>query len=556
MPRRLPGNRSLSQQGLPILVVAIFCWVLHTLYLSTIVLPKEGKLLEGGLRSGATTARHRGKKNKEKPTDAVKHTSTINNTESLYIITTNEESPSNTCSCDFISTDCLSSMQCIPNHQTSLQQTARGILLRKFIKETAKFKIEEPYHNSFPLGKLLQYKSIKSWSSWVEHNEIPEQHAPMPQYKFVNSSRYADCREKNLTGFHCYFTPYSEDEEYGDIELEAEPYVKEILNSKDKSHELMSRLKTLQRVQLQNAVRVGGRDKRNNVDLLDYLTSMAHFLRIQFNRRHPLIEITSRAIVYNVKTEEQDALKEEQTSPLCVGLHLRRADSCMNGNPYRKEVSSLFKSAQPSSLRACYETSVYMNALRRVNAMVRGKEPGRHIEVFVSSDHAGALIEEIQKHFADLYKTMTWHFHSTGREVFNYSGYVEGSDHSHSVHDILGESAAADLWLLSRGEVFIGHLGSRFGKVAYLLATARHNRFIPFLSVDGHSYCCEVDEPCGEMKPYITTMTECLVFSHELLLDNDMLNEDYWEVGSLARKIIAEQNGQKQIAGAEGTNNM
>jgi len=430
----------------------------------------------------------------------------------------------------------------MPNHQTSLKQIAKGILFRKFINETVVYEIEESFQNTFPLGKLLQYKSIETWSSWVKHNVIPGQHAPTP-YKFVNSSRYTDCQEKKLTAFHCYFTPNYEDEEYDDIEAEAEPYVKEMLSSSEARHELMSHLKTIQKAQLQNAV-IEGEDKSKNVDLLDYLTSMAHFLRIQFNRRQPLIEITNRAVVFNAQNEEKDSQKEEQHQipPLRVGLHLRRADSCDNGRPYRKEASSLFKSAQPSSLRVCYETSVYMNALRRLQIMVHEKEPHRQFEVFVSSDHAGALIEEIQSQFSDLYKSMTWHFHSTGREVFKYTGMIES--HFHSNHDMLGESAAADIWLLSRGEVFIGHLGSRFGKVAYLLATARHNRFIPFFSVDGHSYCCEVDEPCGEMKPYITNMRECLVFAHELLLANDKLNKDYWEVGSLARKIVAEQNVQ------------
>ena len=46
---------------------------------------------------------------------------------------------------------------------------------------------------------------------------------------------------------------------------------------------------------------------------------------------------------------------------------------------------------------------------------------------------------------------------------------------------ILGETAVSDLWLLSHSHAFVGHLGSRFGKAAWLLATARHNTFIPFL---------------------------------------------------------------------------
>ena len=36
-------------------------------------------------------------------------------------------------------------------------------------------------------------------------------------------------------------------------------------------------------------------------------------------------------------------------------------------------------------------------------------------------------------------------------------------------------------------KALVGHLGSRFGKVSWLLATARRNDFVPFFSVDGHS---------------------------------------------------------------------
>ncbi|KAL7444910.1 LOW QUALITY PROTEIN: hypothetical protein ACHAXM_009632 [Skeletonema potamos] len=534
-----------------IIVAAIFCWVLHTFYLiaTVTVLPPDvladipSKKEIGSTSTIIKTETEPTKQNLAnvpKNKKHIKHTSIINNTESLYIITTNgEENPSKSkknCICDFISTDCLASIHCMPNHQASLKQIVKGILFRKLVKETVKYKVEVSFNNLRPIGKLLQYKAQETWSSWVQHNIIPEQHAPI-NYMFVNSSRLPG--EEFACSSLLLYSNY-EDEEYGDIEVEAEPYVKEMLSSSETRHELMSRLKTIQQAQLQNVVIVGA-DKSRSVELLDYLTSMAHLLRIQFNRRQPLIEITNRAVVFNAKKEENNAQKEGLIPPLRVSLHLRRADSCNHGlKESKKEASSLFKSPQPTPLRVCYETSVYMNALRRVQIMVQEKEPNRHIEVFVSSDHAGALIEEIQSQFSGLYNSMTWHFHSTGRETFKYTGMIESNDHS--VHDMLGETAAADIWLLSRGEVFIGHLGSRFGKVAYLLATARHNRFIPFFSVDGHSYCCEVDEPCGEMKPYIIDMTDCLVFAHERKLPNSELNKDYWEVGSLARKIIAERN--------------
>ena len=69
----------------------------------------------------------------------------------------------------------------------------------------------------------------------------------------------------------------------------------------------------------------------------------------------------------------------------------------------------------------------------------------------------------------------------------------------------------------SHGQVFIGHLGSRFGKVGWLLATARFHTFIPFFSVDGHSFCCDVDEHCARMKPYVSDMENCMTFSYDVV---------------------------------------
>jgi len=48
--------------------------------------------------------------------------------------------------------------------------------------------------------------------------------------------------------------------------------------------------------------------------------------------------------------------------------------------------------------------------------------------------------------------------------------------------------------------------------------------------------CCEIDESCGMIRPYIFDMENCLTFGHEF---NDFDNGDaYWERGSLAREIL------------------
>lgn len=170
--------------------------------------------------------------------------------------------------------------------------------------------------------------------------------------------------------------------------------------------------------------------------------------------------------------------------------------------------------------------------------------------MYFSTDHAESVMTEIQRDFVDLYQSMNWYFLDyVSDNTFNYTGSIEGDEMSKAQQARLGESAVVDLFHLSHGEVFIGHLGSRFGKVSWLLMTARHDRFIPFFSPDGHSFCCEVDEACGEMKPFITDMENCMTFSHEMAVDIPMNQppEGYWEVGSRKRQAFVQQQNKSSV---------
>jgi hypothetical protein len=121
--------------------------------------------------------------------------------------------------------------------------------------------------------------------------------------------------------------------------------------------------------------------------------------------------------------------------------------------------------------------------------------------VYLATDDVGNVVHEILNKKYTIReiekKNMTiddnilgvdkWHFLNYSRAHFNYTAdYIEAEENT-EIQPILGETAIADLWLLSHGHAFVGHLGSRFGKVAWLLATARRNNFVPFFSVDGHS---------------------------------------------------------------------
>lgn len=182
-------------------------------------------------------------------------------------------------------------------------------------------------------------------------------------------------------------------------------------------------------------------------------------------------------------------LKKNDVDPFIVGLHMRRGDSCNEDSPqlYQKEPSPLDSPAQFGSNRMCYQTDVYLEAIRRIRQLVPNTRP---LHVYVATDDAGDVMEEILHH-----KTFNkgvevevdqWNYLNYSRSHFQYEAESIEADENENKH-ILGETAVADLWLLSHGHAFIGHLGSRFGKAAWLLATSRHNTFVPFFTVDGHS---------------------------------------------------------------------
>jgi hypothetical protein len=56
-------------------------------------------------------------------------------------------------------------------------------------------------------------------------------------------------------------------------------------------------------------------------------------------------------------------------------------------------------------------------------------------------------------------------------------------------------------------------------------------------------FCCEIDENCGEVEPYITDMENCLTFGHEYI---NFDHKDYFESGSHARKIVYHREEKKK----------
>ena len=112
-----------------------------------------------------------------------------------------------------------------------------------------------------------------------------------------------------------------------------------------------------------------------------------------------------------------------------------------------------------------------------------------------------------------------------------YDGTIE-SDANHNMA-FMTEAAVQDLWHMSHSEAFVGHLGSRFGKVGYFLAVSRQNGALPYVTVDGHNLCCEIDEQCARGTAVMKNMVDCLTFAHENA--GVPSNEDYWTAGSTVR---------------------
>jgi hypothetical protein len=231
--------------------------------------------------------------------------------------------------------------------------------------------------------------------------------------------------------------------------------------------------------------------------------------------------------------DESDEDEDRKGKPFLVSLHIRRGDSCGDDYGHQSEATPIDSKAQTGNERLCYETKVYLDAIKRIRELVPKIRP---IIVYLATDDVGHLVNEMTEDYRwrlrNTYGIVEWRYLDYSRDHFDYQASTIEAEENRFAQPMLGETAVADLWHLSHGHAFVGHMGSRFGKVSWLLAMARKNNFVPFFSVDGHSFCCEIDEACGAMRPYIT-VENCLSFGHEFL---NIKNDKYWEEGSTARR--------------------
>jgi len=441
------------------------------------------------------------------------------------------------CKCQLLSIDCLDAIRCLPEET----DVASGIALRNSMKKHAAFwRIPISDIGGSPIGMTSQFNTIYVFREWHSRNQLPQGLENFHE-AFLDESRYPYCREHDLKGRNCFlqnFTTLEEEEDFfvndpdkdsnsDEITRIKAPVKKE--KQKKKLREMEERFQQLQ-------------SDPSSASPLDYLLAYCHISRITFQIRSHVYEL------YKKRLKEIDH-NHERKRVQRVSLHLRRGDACRHAKEgYEEKASPLDSPSQASRDRLCYDTGVYMAVLQRIQSLL----PEKHLVVYAATDHSQSLMDDIRTEYPDIYKSVSWKYLEYSRQIFDYFAgqelelgleayFIESPENKNK--PLLGESAIVDIWHLSHGQVFIGHLGSRFGKLGWYQAIARYNSFVPFYTVDGHSVCCDIDESCGKMSKFVLSMENCLAIFYP---DVDQFRttkteEDYWTKGATFRKIAAKK---------------
>jgi len=467
-----------------------------------------------------------------------------------------------------------------------------GIELRRAMKANSNYETFRTGHNyqvePLPLGKLLQYNTMGSWRSWRTRNVIYEYNWKVKSI-FIEPSQYPECQGEDngkfyesilYNGASCFYqSPKAPEETAGTIiEDEAkrwyntriengkgtQKYIRKIWDEFFRQHRPLPQRSpsgSEERSASSDSSDVAAAEYDVDFSALGNLVLFAQMARIKFNRRPFLDEIYKEQLTAVMVPKAENPVGGETNNtdtndedPFIVSLHMRRGDSCGIPDPraYERRASPLDQGPQMGGDRKCYQTEVYLRAVARVRELVPKTRP---LHVYLATDDVGNVMRDIfttkyiigekssgesnDEEKSDTNEVTSddlgidkWYFLNITRDHFLHKSDTIEAPENVENQPKLGETAVTDLWLLSHGHAFVGHLGSRFGKVSWLLAMARRNNFIPFFSVDGHSFCCEIDEDCAATKPFIT-VSNCLSFGHEY---SEYDHERYWETGSLARR--------------------
>merc|ERR1740117_1947865 len=100
---------------------------------------------------------------------------------------------------------------------------------------------------------------------------------------------------------------------------------------------------------------------------------------------------------------------------------------------YRANASTL-QEALPGSKRICYETSVYLDVLVRIQEKYK-----RPLMVYLSTDDSVSMLDQINSSHPKLYRQTTWRMLDYSRNRFFYDNIIEGKQDKEKA--FLSESA-------------------------------------------------------------------------------------------------------------------
>lgn len=456
------------------------------------------------------------------------------------------------CTCDIRDVACLPSKECIDSyHSSASKRIATGINVRKLMKGDMKWQDRHTWPALYdkktpwfqPIGKSLQYGLINHWKGWARDNSLPKQF------------------DSDLDGMMAF----KEDEVLEDFEKAAlENNVSDLVTKEMQDIRLFQKVASssssydntlnLQRVCRDDMDADGCNEAKQQQDQTadQFLKSISNLLRIEFNL-NPRMQEQYKNIVTDYQAKD---------GYLKVSLHIRRNDACHGGTDDKtSKMTEIFT----TNKRKCYSASVYGDALKEIydkynmpldiylstddfhdleaELKKMGDKVSANVGSFLETESSAkyesmlnqrlrlmeSIVGDIEKEQPQMKSVVSWRYLGYPRASFNYGGgnsMVE--DTPKAMRKFMFESSLQDIWHLSHGEVYVGHFSSRFTKMAYLLAVARQNNAVPFKSVDGHSFCCEVDENCDEAIGKMQSMADCALFAHEMA---GPCTKDYWTQG-------------------------
>eukprot|EP00602_Paraphysomonas_sp_CaronLab_P007561 CAMPEP_0185022302 /NCGR_PEP_ID=MMETSP1103-20130426/5009_1 /TAXON_ID=36769 /ORGANISM="Paraphysomonas bandaiensis, Strain Caron Lab Isolate" /LENGTH=207 /DNA_ID=CAMNT_0027554307 /DNA_START=670 /DNA_END=1293 /DNA_ORIENTATION=- len=162
-------------------------------------------------------------------------------------------------------------------------------------------------------------------------------------------------------------------------------------------------------------------------------------------------------------------------------MHVRQGDSCDVVVSSEYDLDSY---AERGYKRTCFHLDVYISKLHQLREMYGVNR------VYLATDSHDMIIR------TEAETSFEWVYINTSREVFKYAnGWVDYF--SNGRNELVTLSAAADLQLMQRGDIFVGAFSSHFSKLSFYLMAGARMRIPPFISLD-HPLSCDTVDSCSE----------------------------------------------------------